>query len=373
MVLSKSTNQRESNIELLRIISIIFIVFFHLLTSLSGQIGNASKFQTSLLFCFDPVGLVGVNIFIIISGYFLSTSTKLSFNHIIKFVLENIFYVILILVVGFICIKTNYIEKEQFYSGSTIGLIYNSFTNIIGSDYWFIITYLFMYLLHPFINLLTNKLSNRNFILLILISTLFSFLLPTLLFNNIQNNIGIFITSYLTGSYIRLNKDKILQKKSINYLIISLSILVFNFVLVFILLYFQDTVSFFGGLANSFSGRYNILAYFVATFLMMFTIKYPFHNKIINLFASTTLGVYILHEGKLKPILFKLIGVDTLLINSNNQLEVFKIICLWTIVVTIALMLIDLIRQFIFEKPIMKFINKYILKNHKTLAIEEKL
>ena len=84
-------NKRNSNLELLRIIAIFMIVFHH--------IGFYGLKIESDLFTYNYIiksflalpGKLGVNIFILISAYFM-TNTKFEYKKLIKLVSQILFY-----------------------------------------------------------------------------------------------------------------------------------------------------------------------------------------------------------------------------------------------------------------------------------------
>ena len=68
-------NPRNSNLEILRIIAMIFIVSFHLARhGFDGVIFALSNPNSYFLYFFAILGKIGVDIFIIISAYFMVKS-----------------------------------------------------------------------------------------------------------------------------------------------------------------------------------------------------------------------------------------------------------------------------------------------------------
>ena len=70
---ANSVNTRNSSFELLRIVAMLFIVFYHLVTYYLYEIPNPefAQFFTALL----PTLHIGVILFMLISGYFGIKST----------------------------------------------------------------------------------------------------------------------------------------------------------------------------------------------------------------------------------------------------------------------------------------------------------
>lgn len=133
--------ERNSSFELLRIISMFLIVMHHY--SVHGGFDFMIPFSMKLYFvqCLDMGGKLGVNLFVLISGYFLCKS-DFKWKRIIKLEVEVIFYSILIGVIFHFLMP----ERE-----STKDLI-KELTPLRTGSYWFYNTYFVMVLFAPFIN-----------------------------------------------------------------------------------------------------------------------------------------------------------------------------------------------------------------------------
>ena len=89
-MIMENTNIRKSNIELLRIIGMLMIIAHHYVLN-SGIIDAFEVGSTSMNYVFLTLwgmwGKTGINIFILISGYFMCTSslTTLQLEDIVKY------------------------------------------------------------------------------------------------------------------------------------------------------------------------------------------------------------------------------------------------------------------------------------------------
>lgn len=69
--------ERNSTIEILRIISMLFVVGLHYLnTGIGGGLLTNILFNKLWTHMFESVGIVAVNVFVLISGYFLINQKK---------------------------------------------------------------------------------------------------------------------------------------------------------------------------------------------------------------------------------------------------------------------------------------------------------
>lgn len=87
------------------------------------------------------------------------------------------------------------------------------------------------------------------------------------------------------------------------------------------------------------------------------TMKMSYH-KWINRVASAAFGVYLLHDSNLlREYLWRDVFKNVLYQNSNSIIVYSMGV---VILVYFVCTLIDLVRQYFFEKPFLKVINKYI-------------
>ena len=136
---------RQSNIELLRIVSMSFILILHF-TQWAIGIDNMNPFLYQALIILNNCG---VNLFIMISGYF---GIKWSINSFVKLAGLIICFSLFCLFCGV------FIFDLQFTAAKIIKYIFLPFTS---TGYWFLQCYLGLYLIAP---LLTKGLNCLNFI-----------------------------------------------------------------------------------------------------------------------------------------------------------------------------------------------------------------
>ena len=138
--------ERKSNFELLRIISIVLILFHHLayhneLYFLAND--NINKYIGIFLFTF---GKIGVNLFVLISGYFM-INQSLKLKKLFMLWLQIFIYSAGIMLI-MTCLK--------IYNPTGIFDVLKYFLPISYNIYWFATAYIGMYLFTPFINSLLN-------------------------------------------------------------------------------------------------------------------------------------------------------------------------------------------------------------------------
>ena len=128
-------NKRNSKLELLRIISIFFIVLSHYVVHSGLNIDNLPLGFNKIILDICILGNVGTMLFVLISGYFLINSNKVKIKKIIHFWLQVFFYSFFIYLLLLLFNKENFNIKSLFL---------NMFP-ITFKRYWFATTYFIMY------------------------------------------------------------------------------------------------------------------------------------------------------------------------------------------------------------------------------------
>ena len=83
--------QRESNFELLRIVCMALIVLHHLSVHGNIVLESITKVNGLFLTVFSSVGKLAVNVYVLISGYFLINS-KFKFSKLLDLVFQTVFF-----------------------------------------------------------------------------------------------------------------------------------------------------------------------------------------------------------------------------------------------------------------------------------------
>jgi surface polysaccharide O-acyltransferase-like enzyme len=205
--------KRLINFELLRIIAMLMVVTMHyllkaeMLPSLTDAVNGYHIFGWALeSFC-----IVAVNIFVLISGYFMVKS-QFKFRRFFRLIAQVLFYTLLIPLVLSVFGLPLIAEQEGVY-----GFI-EYILPLSTGHYWFISAYILLYLISPFLNAAFEKIPQNQMIkLLLLIVIVFSGIKSIIPFSLNMDffgyDFGWFICLYLTGGYIRIYGFKGLENK----------------------------------------------------------------------------------------------------------------------------------------------------------------
>lgn len=338
---------RSSNIELLRIIAALFVLSYHTVNATIdiNALELPSRFiMTGLFF---GMGRISVNIFVIISAWFLC-KYNFKLERITNTWLSTIFYTVPIA-----------ITFVYFGKADLVYLITNMFP-VFFQPLWFITTYVFLLFLTPLLNLILSKYEKRKCRnMIIFLSVLF--VLPMTFLPRVRgafySEVGWFCVLYLITGYLRIYQPlKIVNNKKICLLVFIISYL---FIISWYILYYDVPYKFlsnkleFAGITYaSFLNFTSSLPSFFASFSFFFLFKnmnITKLNNVINYISKTSLDVYILLSLKGPSDLIFWVDIFDLdvYINSGNIFMNVTIVIIAAFVIT---SLIGRIRIYIVDK-----------------------
>lgn len=359
--------KRDTNIELLRIISILLIICFHYVYK-SGYMNSYLNIHTFFIKSMWFLGELGVNLFILITGYHLCKA-KSSAKKLILFCLEVFFYNFLLYGLD-ILFGNNQVDtlKEKILL----------FFPLITQKYWFATAYILVYILSPFYNMLINSFTKRIYQKFLLTNILLWSLIPTMfgIFYNTSESVlyynrFIWLTlMYFVGAYIKIFDIKFFasQKRSLFTFIITYLTMLFSIILIYHLR--KHLVPLGTSEIAYFWTPNNILMLILSISMFKLFTNLKIKNDIfINKVASTTLGIYLLHDGSFTNYMWK----NIFRTNFHIYKPTFWIhMVVATIYIFLVGVLIDFIRQTLEKYTIKKIINLKIW-NNLYINIKEKL
>lgn len=291
-------NKRQVNFEVLRILSMLFVVLAHFLGwgtthcipnsgvgFTNGNIVNvlAYPFLTSL-------GCMGVICFILISGYFLCTSNQLRIGGIVKTWSIAAFYSTIMMLV------TKVIRHEA------IGHDWVAFLPMYSNQYWFLTKYIALMIMAPFLSIMIKNLSKQGLIYAI---AGMSFLTVTITYgipygNNFFSDnpfsVAPFILFFLIAAYIRLYDLPQIFIKNCGKMFCLFILFQGVGGIILNLLYIKN-----GEIIGGFSNGYNALSIVPATCLFLWFKKHNFTKqklwKYIATMAPYSFSVYLIHDN----------------------------------------------------------------------------
>lgn len=340
--------ERKSNYELLRIVSMLFIVLYH--TIFHGQVLNNCQNPKLLLFfqIIEFLVIVHVNSYILVTGYF-QCDKPFKQSKVWSIVNAALFYFI---IMATIFLGFGIVEMEK------VDVI-----NTFFSEYWFIKVYIFLYCLSPFLNKLIQILDKADYQKLLIASFVLFSIIPYITSNRLFDNGGYslynFIYLYFIGAYFRKYKiieEKIISnpfKRKLQVLLVALFLLFgftnfFCYKVSFAISEIHPLINGTFGFSRIMSLAYSnpfIIIQTVVFFLFFATLD--FRSKIINRLSRYTLEVYLIHDSCfVRQTIYKWLGIQREMITSYRFiLYVFVVVA----GIYLSCSLLGMIRQTVFQ------------------------
>ena len=276
--------QRQSNIELLRLVAMFLIVFTHTNFFSLGRpkiaAYNAEPVWITIRFGLQSLTYIGVNLFILISGYF---AIKPRFRSVCAFLFQILFFSLSVIGILFII--------GEFTGQTLVKWSYLGDAFMVLSRYnWFIPAYLLLMLFAPMINDFCEKASRLQlgmFIVLLLAAS--SYLGWGLHYSKEFNDGYSFVSMillYITGRYLRLHHYWLVNRSYKVDAAFFLLYVVINTALALWRIQNPYRMSLFA-LNNP------IQLYGAVCFFLFFT-KIQIQSTLINKLAMGTFGIFLL-------------------------------------------------------------------------------
>ena len=280
--------KRLANLDLLKVVSMIMIVCLHYISH-GGVIEKATLNDANyyVAWFFEILSIVGVNCFILCSGY-LMTENRFKFSKLIYMWLQIVF-------INTVCVIISLLTGNYEFIAGTI---FNIFLPISLDGYWYMSAYFAFYMLSPFLIWALNKLTlEQHKKLTIVLVVIFS--VNPFQWTEIQSGYHVvwFCVLFFVSSYIR--RAEMFKKRAKTYLayyvLLALVLMVIN-IFVTILSKHFDIVK------NVNVRNYNFLLTFFLSIMLFATfknikIKRARFSGMVTFLSSLTLGVYLIHEN----------------------------------------------------------------------------
>lgn len=288
-------NNRNSSIELLRIVSMIGVVILHYNHE---EIGGALKYVTEgslnqyYLYFTENIFIGAVDLFIIISAYYLASTNQRKLIKIVELIFQVIVFRCVLYFLNIII--GTYSFSVRVFLGSLLPVNY------------FVILYSVVYILSPYFNILIDQLDREQFKKLMII-LLFVFSIWTIGVDFLENGahasvnglstIGLygsqygysiinFSLVYFVGAYLRKNNVRLSPQKAV----CGISI-------IFALMYILSILEHICGFSSTSTWNYNNpLIIFLVALIFLLLLNIQFHNKLINELAKGAFTCFLFHK-----------------------------------------------------------------------------
>ena len=346
--------QRDSNIELFRIITMLLIVAHHYvvnsgLTAADGPIyADPLSWRSLFLLIFGAWGKTGINCFIMITGYYMCRS-QITTRKFLKLLCEVMFYRIVINLVFCVSGYQAYSVLDWLMLLVPIKKISNGFTS----------AFLMFFLFIPFLNILLKNLTERQHVyLLILCGFVYVFLgtIPVV-FSVTMNYVSWFCVVFFIAAYVRRYPKNSFQNGklwgSLTILFLAIGVLSIA-ICAWLSTKLGKRVGYaFVEDANTFLA----VAIGASAFLYFKNLKIPY-NQFINIVAASTFGVLLIHANSdtMRQWLWKDM-LDCVGHYGSTLMPLFAVGSV--LLIFVVCVVIDQLRIRMVEKPFLKLWDKH--------------
>ncbi len=328
--------ERNATIELLRIVSMAMVLVLHALLT-SGALEYLSGINFYVYWWMEALSIVAVDIFILISGYFILDSNFKAKN-VFRIAIGGVWlYSVLFTTLSFI------VSGDEWTKMDIIKMIFPFYTK----KFWFVNSYVLFYVLSPFLNKMINALSKKQHTYLMLILFLvfcvrgtFSLLTWT---QDVSGGMSVllFLPLYVIASWLKKYYKK--DNKPIKYFLVYL-------ILSFLLVLSKKLMLVLGISSEYTSKMYGYSSVVVVPmavalflgFLNIAPIKGKMGSLIIKL-AKHSFSVYVIHSAMMTTVFTVILHVDHYV---DNVLTGVLAVIISVVIIYVFCTVVDMIKTY---------------------------
>lgn len=287
--------KRESNFELLRILAMVMIVISHFAAHGGFDFPNTEISINRLWIQLCEIGgVIGDNLFVLISGYYLIDKKNLNLSRILKMWLQMFMYSFIIYGIFVVFGKTDF----------KLIMFVKVLCPVTFEMWWFPSTYILMYLFSPLLNKTLKHISRNMYKQILLAGGVLWTVVPMITHQYMQcNDLLWFFYLYALAGYAKVYGFD--HKLKWNLLLLSSFLVTFGTVIILDII--GTRIPFASDHSIYFYDKQYIFIVVVSLSIFLifqkFNIKY---SKIINMIAGACFGVYLISDHFLvNPFLWK--------------------------------------------------------------------
>lgn len=351
-------SERESGIELLKIIAMLLIVLNHLIQSLTEvnlnmpfsdyvlDINSSTTNLANLLLAVLRIsGCLGNDLFVVCSAWFFLNSKGSSKKKVVFLIIDIWAVSVLIFAVTYLCGCD--LDRDETLK---------QFFPTANANNWFLTCYILFYLIHPFLNKIIYELKKQTMLIttltLVLLYSLLNFFRPWFFNGNLfyMTDLIVWIMIYFVVAYMKLYAADAAASPMIN--VISLIIGLAGQALC------TCAINLMGLKWDMFNGKLLYFNYGGSPFVILTALAalnlvrhMHFKNRFINYISGLSLLIYLIHENVIiafqyRPYIFIYI----------YQHFGYSHILLWLFAVLIAYFIVSVIAAFIYRQTVERLV-----------------
>ena len=352
--------ERQTDIEALRIICMLLIISFHYAYK-GGFTDDMPLINGYIIKMFWMFGELGVNCFMLITGYIMVESC-FKLRKLILLWIQVEMYNVAVMLIAYRIGILQWTGKKAFIL---------QLLPVWQGKWWFVTAYVFIYILSPFMKQFAKSISKRDYIKFLAICLVLWSVLPTVLgvFRNDTEG-SLYYTRavwlmiiWFTGGYIRLHGHPCIGPiKSWKKVFLITLALIFSSIL--IIKHFNGFFAWLGTTEPAYLWRPNTTPMYVLSvslFCIFLDMRLP-HWKMIGKVASTTLGIYLLHDSILAGYIW-----GHIFKNGTHAASPFLILHILSATAAVFLVgaVVDLMRQHLVERIVERWMDILQEKDNK--------
>ena len=328
--------KRDSNIELLRIVAMLLLMGVHAnyvalgTPNVNDIIGNPTN--AFFRFLTENICIVGVNVFVLISGWF---GIRHKAKSLCNLLFQCLFFSIAVYIVCFI---SGEVEFNRINIMSSFLLYKNA--------YLFVWAYLILYAIAPILNTFIESSDRKTFKRALIMYWTIEMIVC--LFTSCGYFNGGYDPLHFIGLYLLARYFSLYIKSFSKWICLAIYVLcvICNTLMCFLpaMLLGKDIGVLFS-ISFAYTGPFNIIG---ALALLLFFTKLNIKSKLINWISVSCLTVYIIHSHEC--IYLKYRAAAHYIYNSYSGVTFFAVMIAFILSIFIVCILLDKVRIYIFNK-----------------------
>ncbi len=333
--------ERESNFELLRIIAMNMIIGLHYFGYCQANSFLTSGINYHFYHLMESVCICGVNVFVMITGFFSVRQNNLKINKILSLLIDVIIWG----TIGYLFMITIGQENPSIKDYIKIIIPY------LWGGRWFVSSYIILLLLIPYLNKCILSINRQSHEILIFILVLLFSLWPSFLPGPPIDNFGYgfthFILLYVISTYIRLYVSSLPSKK----------ICIILFIVSTVIVYFSSIM----GIGCAYAYNY-IFVIIQAISIILYFSQIHFQSSKINILASCAFGVFLIHTDGFFSKIYDVVFKAHEAISGNIWMLTISFLCCLPLFYLFSFVL-EYVKKRTFDQYVRNRVINYILKD----------
>ena len=274
---------RDSNMELLRLVAMLMVMMVHAsyraLPKPTPESLTIDPLSGFLQLTTESFTVMAVDVFVMLSGWY---GIRLRLSRLAELLFQVLFF-------SLVCLGAYYA-----INGALLDKAITSVLMLNENDYWFVKTYLALYLLSPVLNAYIEKATRRQMELTLLMlfgfQWVFGWVFEATTWLRAGYSLPSFVCLYLLARYLNVHRPALTRFS----LKVDLTIYVLGAAILAVTAFVLKRYFNLGGVLFFYNAP-NVIA--LATFFLLFFSKLSLRSRFVNWMAVSALAIYLTHSS----------------------------------------------------------------------------